>query len=313
MPNDLSKFFMRSRVSAPSEKNFPFGKRREAQGQKNKLLGGTEFANSLEVFEFQNCRRRLPRQNSSPSQVTSNQKGFVTVWALAFLPCLFVMGLGLLLTQYLTTNWKQSVHICRTELLVTQETAARHLKTLLHLNPAALALRISMKQAQIQYASAVATANPTLAAVFLLRIASIHRKQKALDKMQKVIIARANSEMSSGLLAVQTKIREQNRRNQGRLPDSFSFDVITYPLNFKSLAVKPDLPDIAPLYELRQNFEAEQNLSVSWRSSFAVQSKMEKPWFQNRNRKKDSCSVTLKSVQNRFESVLVEDKHLSKL
>lgn len=295
-------------LSKTTQKHFRLWPNPSTPAAKKFVAGIAPASIALESPRLSNRSAGSSRSNSASSL---SDKGFITFLALTLLPLILTMGLALLATQYLTKNWIQSLHICRTELLKTQDQTSSHLQNLLRLNPQALALRTALRIAQAQYLAAAAT-NPPLAAALLVRIASLQRQRVILDRAQRALIMQANFQMSQGLLQVHQRLRDQNYNNQTRLPKFLRYSIQPMPWKPKTLAIHPDRPDIAPIYELNHNFQGDQSLSVSWRSQFAIHLSAETSWFKNQNQKIDGCSATLrmpsKNSFNRFEPVLSEDR-----
>ncbi|MEZ0392042.1 MAG: hypothetical protein ACAH59_07510 [Pseudobdellovibrionaceae bacterium] len=243
----------------------------------------------------------------------SNQKGFALVFLLALLPLLISGILAILFSQYLTKNWMQSLHICRTELLKTQKTTASHLRTLMNLNTSAKALRLALQRAQIQLAIAIATKNFPLAAKAKMEILRIEKLRRQLDGAQRSLILQANFEMSRGVQTVLRKIKKQSQDLQAHLPPHFNFQIQTLTPQIPVLAVQPDRPETAPAYELKAEFEQQQALHVSWISQFQTGHKDQGQWIQNKHKKKDSCSATIQRKGQSFTEILHADRFSWKL
>jgi hypothetical protein len=255
----------------------------------------------------------LSRQfKNSNHRRLKNQNGFVAVLALSFLPLLISGGLALLISFFLTQNWMQSLHICRTELLKTQASVGLDIEKLKSLNLRARTLRALLTTTKVSLAAAVAAVNPPLIAELTAQIRQIRLQQKTLDLEQKLIINIAQKRMEEGILTVQKKLTEQGRIAEKRSPVFFRFSISHIQLAAANLAVRPDSPTWAPVYELLEPFSLQQTLHVSWRSSFEMKGKL-KQWLKNYHIKKDSCAATLQQDQGRLRSKLTEVKSLWKL
>jgi len=258
----------------------------------------------------------LQRPNQlTASKILRRQNGFASTIFLSILPVLLAGLFFLLFSQYYLKNWMQSLHICRTKLLETQASVGKTLEKLMALNSEARALRIALQVAYAELATGIATENPGLIAKATRDIARIKRLQKNLDLLQKSHIWAGNTEMLSGIQKVARNLRTQDQWNRAHLPDFFTFRIhriMTFP---KVLAVKPDRPEIAPVYELQNDFTHEQSLNVSWISEFQTQSKNRETlrWLSNHHNIKQSCSASLKSEGRSFPPTLSEDKRWSKL
>lgn len=250
----------------------------------------------------------ISRSNQSAPPVLNSQKGFAMVLALSLLPLLLAAGFAFLFSGHLLKNWMQSLHICRTELLKTQSQAKSSLDRLLALNKLATSLRAQLLAARIQRAAAIAAQNYPLAAQALARIFAIQAQQRTLDLAQKKLILMANFQMSSGLRRVISRLHTQDANNLTRSTALFEFRIDSIRTFPKTLAVHPDSPDVAPVYELNNDFSQSQGLSVSWNSRFKTNSVRGSRWIQNQHAKKDHCAVSLKRENGSFKEILIEDK-----
>ena len=88
----------------------------------------------------------------APPRALKTQNGFASMMFLSVLPVLLAGLLFLLFSQYYLKNWMQSLHICRTELLKTQESVGGTLEKLMGLNKEALSLRTQKRLAYIELA-----------------------------------------------------------------------------------------------------------------------------------------------------------------
>lgn len=213
-----------------------------------------------------------------------------------------------LLSQFFLKNWMQSLHICRTELLSTQRKAGAKLQELMGLNSTAERLRVELAEAQERRREAMASRNPILAAKAQADIVRIKGEQAALDREQKALIANADQEMSSGVNRVVVKIRRQSQELQSKLPDLFAFQIRNIQGSPQTLAVHPDRPETAPVYELKNSFKEAQALHVSWNSEFKTKSPEKYRWIQNRHKKQDGCDASLEKDSDRYREILIEGK-----
>ncbi|MGZ5279960.1 MAG: hypothetical protein ACXWC9_08460 [Pseudobdellovibrionaceae bacterium] len=256
----------------------------------------------------------LQRSNQlTASKILRKQNGFASTIFLSILPVLLAGLFFLLFSQYYLKNWMQSLHICRTELLETQSSVGKTLEKLMALNAEARALRVALQAAFAEFATGIATSNPALIAKANRDIAQIKRLQKKLDVIQKSYIWDSNAKMLSGIQKVARSLRSQDQWNQAHLPDLFSFRIHRIKTSPKVLAVKPDRPEIAPVYELQNDFTDQQSLNVSWTSEFQTRSKETIRWLSNHHHFKQSCSASLKEKGRSFPPTLSEDKPWSKL
>jgi hypothetical protein len=250
---------------------------------------------------------RRPNQLTFPKGLRE-QNGFASIAFLAILPALLAGLLFFLYSQYFLKNWMQSLYICRTELLETQSQTSHQLQSLMALNVQATRLRFELHMAEVELAMAIASENPPAVATAQAKINRIKHQQRLLDQRQRRIIASADQTMARGLREVEKSLRQQDRWNQQHMPSMFSFKihrVRSYP---KKLAVRPDRPDVAPVYELESDFTRAQALNVSWTSEFQTKSRETFQWIKNRHKKNQSCTASLKEDGLSYQEVLSEDR-----
>lgn len=250
------------------------------------------------------------KSNSSSisSQVNNSEAGFANVAFLGLLPAMVLGILILLFTQLITRNWMQSLHTCRVELLKTQDQVGEHLKQLMQLNKLAKTLRLALKMAQVELAAAIAAENPPWIAKVLLRIKQIQAQQKTLDGVQRSLIAISDTKLNFAVFKVVQKIRQQDIQNKLRLPDFVKFRIKNIIPRPTTLAVKPDKPGVAPVYELKPDFKQAQTLHVSWISEFETADKGPIKWLINKHQKKQYCKASLIEDGSSFREILNEDK-----
>lgn len=232
---------------------------------------------------------------------------------LSVLPVILAGLLFLLFSQYYLKNWMQSLHICRTELLRTQASVSKTLEKLMALNKTAIALRIELIAAKAELASAIASENPALVLKAWRKLRAVQRQQKLLDQEQKFLIWTANANMLKGTQKVSQKLRLQDQKNQSTISNLFSYRIHSILSQPNQLAVKPDKPDTAPVYELENDFTRKQALHVSWISEFETTSKGASQWLSNHHRKNQSCSASLEEDGTSYKQTLSEAKPSSKL
>ena len=154
----------------------------------------------------------------------------------------------------------------------------------------------------------MAAENPALVLQVWRKIRFIERQQKALDLQQKGLIWTANAKMLGGLQKVSQKLRLQDQKNQNWMPPVFSFRIHNISFLPRSVAVRPDQPDPAPVYELENDFTQKQALNVSWISEFQTTSRESVQWISNHHTLKQNCSASLAESGSKFEQTLSEGK-----
>lgn len=246
--------------------------------------------------------------------LTLNPKGFVMIYLLALMPLLMSALTAYLLMNTSLQTWMESSHICRTTLLETQKNVSADLEKLLALNPSVKTVRLQIATTRVAIAAAIA-ANQGYALPQLYRLlVQFENQEHALGVAQKALIASANLKMLSGPQKVETALRKQYLQLTPRLAEFVSFKLINTWSSPTLLAVKPDHPNRpAAIYELKNNFKRQQSLQVFWKTQLHIQPlQWTKNWFHFKGEKKDSCVASLEQKEQKWISILNEDKFLSK-
>jgi hypothetical protein len=309
MQRNFKPLDLRNQIPEGTSKHFSIWKNLFFNRAKRKFEAKSQTGNA--VLHFTSFKSELAISGQHPcssSSSVSNQKGFVQILMISLLPVILSGLLVILFTQFISKNWMQSLHICRTNLLSAQKKTRTHLKRLMDLNALAKSLRLALKMAQAELAFAIATENPGSAAKATADIMRIQEQRKRLDLLQKSLIVRANLEMNNGLRKTVSELNLQSFQLQSRLPDLFDFRIHSIQTTPNTLAVQPDMPDVAPVYELKKPFTESQALSVSWISEFRTKNHQRYQWIQNSHKKKDSCTASLFSAKENFSEGLTEDR-----
>lgn len=312
MSSDLRSLELQAEVSKRTQKFSLFWSRSRLLGYQSKASMLVNIETSVQDSQADQNRLDLQGFNSAPPSLAS-ERGFAQTFFISLLPILLAGFLVVLFSQFFLKNWMQSLHICRTELLHSQKKASIPLKNLLELNKLAKSLRIALAMAKAQLALAIATKNPGLAAKAIADITRIEGQRRQLGLLQKTLILQANGEMARGLTAAVSKIRRQSSSLQSRLPDFLAYRIHTIRPVPAVLAVKPDRPDVAPVYELLPEFTRRQALHISWISQFQTRKQEQHKWIRNHHRKYDSCGASLDPSGKGFQEVLHGDKSSLKL
>lgn len=252
--------------------------------------------------------KKILRSNCDPTPTLNSQSGYALILFITLLPVIMASLTFLFCSQYLTKNWSQSFHICRSELFKVQTSVAQNLEQLLKLNSQAKSLRVALGLAQAKLAFAMVKADPLLIAAATKEISKINKQKKQLDIIQKSIINHANLKLKAGTWRVTQKLKKQNSENQISASSFMKIQISPIKSISNRLAVVPDNSDLAPVYELKNPFSDNQMLSVSWKTYFETGLKGEMPWLQNRYQKVSSCTVTLRKKDNKFLPQIRRDK-----
>ncbi len=248
-----------------------------------------------------------PISENFPIRITRSSRGFGLILILSLMPLIIslslvvlIMGAGLNIDQRLKK-------ICRDQLITAQQKSGASMTRLLFLNPVAKNLRIKKRMTEIAYAPAVASGNKVLALRLRAELAEIQLQRQQVDLQQKMILRQQT--LTNWLALQQAKSHLRSALDHLIQPGLFDRRILFPKLKHVSLAVTPDLPDIAPIYELKTPFEEEQTLSLFW--NWSVQSRSESLRRYPLSFQRE-CSVTLTKRKNQWSPLLRTDKLLLK-
>jgi len=234
-------------------------------------------------------------------QRLKSQTGFI---ALQMLPViLIVMGLAfsfafLGFAAQMKTQFRST---CTTETIDLQKTIINYEKKLFWLNPASSALR---KALQIAEAAALV---PATAAQALQAIESIKKAQDFLDKTQKTLIKAANLHIQTKNIQLIYKLNKNAYDTNKNVSDLLRSFFIVHPTNSPSLAVKPDKDEIAPNYELVDDYKDRQMVAYKWQLFFFTKADAQNI-LETRNSFQLECGATADKDENTWSVEIKKDK-----
>jgi hypothetical protein len=235
-----------------------------------------------------------------------NKRGSVVVSLLILMP-LLVAILAVSVAVHLTIRTDaKSRHVCRTELLRSQEKTARALTELLALNPRAKTLRHEREVADRAWQMAP---TPPLKAAALIRLTFVIAKQVALAAQQKMLIAKGKSESHLGPQRVSRSVSAALAEDQALYraraielgsrasAQSASFDLVATP----SASLTPD-------YQPSRMFEERQTMRIRWQLAIGP---LLPEWISHllslefgRLKLKAECAATLRKEKSKWSPVL---------
>ncbi len=282
------------------------------------LHSKSEFQKDPTVLQIEDIESKKHKSGFAKSNLysprnlgqLSNQKGNTLVLFLTLLPVIISACLFLIFSTRLIKNWMQGNHICRSELLKAQNQVKSNLDQLMALNPTAQNLRNQLEQEKKELEIALISENPIAIGVAQAKIVRTSLAKAKLDFKQKGLIAIANHHMQSATDRTMAQLQQINATNKNEKRNWYRLKLSNLIGRANRLAVKPDAPDVAPIYELNSNFSMDQAISVSWISSFETSSteRYGNIWFKNRHSKKETCAATLETAGSRFQARLIEAK-----
>lgn len=240
--------------------------------------------------------------------------GFAMISLLAMMPLLMAALIAYLLLNTSLQSWMETSHLCRTELLKTQDQVSQDLQKLLDLNSSVKLLRAKILATKAAIATALASGQTYALPPLRQALLVLQQEERALGLLQKSLLAAANLKMLHGPHQASQKIRQQYSLLQKRLSEFILFRLVHIHSLPRTLAVEPDRPAaVAAIYYLKSNFKQQQALHLIWRTELtALDAQWTKKWFRLRSERNDSCSASLELQNGKLQSLLSEGKSLLK-
>lgn len=194
--------------------------------------------------------------------------------------------------------------ICLKQSIVIQKDLIRSEEQLFKLNPLAVTLRLKLKAAYARLALAIATENPALAVEAERQIIETKNQQQELDLSQKALIRIAQTQLIFSV----SQLQNQLKQNGLSANDTWSFYLRTfthiYLTHSPNVAVKPDSPEVAPVYELDPEYQGKQNLAFRWQLNFQTQTEAQQQ-IRSETRFEMTCGSTAKKEKGGIWNVLI--------
>lgn len=241
----------------------------------------------------------------------NSSRGFGALLLISLLPLALAAGLFIFTSFAFLTRDLGTLNLCRARQLEVQNRVGRNLAKLLELNPRALKLRIAEAHAEKTLAAAVESGNPIAIAAAEANLLRVQMQRQALGLRQKTLIATANTYLSMGGNSLRQALMQdwfsQTRALSSWLKGTLRLSESTVP----TLAVQPDYPDAAPVYELLPNFEEAQTWQQSWGLDISSHSWAQK-FFEFHGRFQRSCATSLYSQNGEWIAKLKKAKSSSR-
>ncbi len=239
-----------------------------------------------------------------------DQKGFVTLHFISFLPLMMAVGFCLYLFLSFSDSNLEMTQTCLRDQIKIQQNVKLALHSLLKLNPRAQHLRTQYHLAQLR-CLAVAAIPPALAAAEAHRD-MIYAQRQILDLQQKALIKMADAQIAWDQHLLKLKLVQIGQR---RKSDFKSFMINEgSDLKFKptKLSVIANDAALAPTYSLSQNFIEDQALEFTWNLKTISQKAMAR-FLPANSQFPQSCSTTINSKESSWPIVYREVKSPWKL
>jgi hypothetical protein len=236
-----------------------------------------------------------------------NQRGFIATALLILLPLLLAVFVVISAAAFAMGDDSEIRHLCRVQLLRSQEQAAQKLNELIKLNGPARRLRISRKAAELAMLTAI---NPAALAVAQARLDAVIFAQMNLASKQKLLIfegkraslegpANATRQISSALRENAATRSVASAAPQRRGIQYGLFDLIATPASSPTPDYQP-----SPDFETRQTTRLEVAMPIKGLlPDWLIQLLPDKPL-----KLKVNCLATIEKKENKWLATLKADK-----
>jgi hypothetical protein len=214
---------------------------------------------------------------------SNNEGGFLVANLIIFIPLL--LG-GILFIYLLSSHIEVQAHIydiCRSDLQTTQSTVQKELQALMTLNPIVRILKIAAMA--IQWSLLFSVLTPPIFTALVNALHKIRTIQKAIAKMQKLLITLMTQTMRVGISLIKLKILKELLAYKFKLNTlvNLNFFEVTV-TNKPKPAIEPTNKNERPSeYKLSENFERTQKLEIKWSFISEITTKFKKYALLNRS------------------------------
>ncbi len=222
-----------------------------------------------------------------------------------FLPLIALVVLCFALICYVIQYKTKMRSHCLSQVIEIQKNLVRSEESLFALNPVAKALRLRL---QLAYSAlAAAAGNPAAMASIELEINQIILQKKELDIIQKLIIktAKLNLDFRTNQLAF-----ELAQTSKG-MSSIWNFYIESFTNVRQSqkpqVAVVPDSPELAPVYELAADYKLRQTVAYHWQMCFRTKKNAQEV-LKSENIFEMSCESSAESKRGTWDILINADK-----
>lgn len=242
---------------------------------------------------------------TSPSFHKKN--GFTTITLLLFLPLAALLAFAFGFIGYIVQYKTKMRSTCLNESLKIEKNLIRSEENLFKLNTLARALRLQLKLAYVELAAALASENPVWVAEVQMKISQIKGQQKNLDWLQQNLIRMAKIQIQTETWLLQNKLSQIAKESNSIWSFYLSSFTKVHLTHASEMAVIRDSPEMGPVYELAQDYEARQRLAYQWHHLF--QTKSESQTMLSTQKEFDmSCSVSAQKGKTQWTLSINVDK-----
>lgn len=241
----------------------------------------------------------------------TSQKGFATVVLLSLLPLVLAGGIALFSVFGFLKSDLATLNVCRVLQMEVQNKVGRNLTKLLAMNPRALKLRIAEARAQQALLAALESGNPPAIAAAEAYLLLVQMRRQALHLRQRALIGTANVWLTTGAANLQRELRQEWWRHNNGLSSWLQNSLQLTSSAVPELAVQPDLPEIAPLYQPKASFADTQAWKQSWKFRLSTTAWAAK-YFKFNGGFERSCTTSLYPEGETWIAKMKKDKSLLK-
>lgn len=239
----------------------------------------------------------------------NNNKGFITIAVIIFLPFIFIVLFGSLWTLWFIKQKHSLDNICYQSVLKAQETLIKGNQNLLRLNPYAKSLIIQKKLMN----KLILASPPQVKIAARAKKQLIIKQQKALYLKQRAIIHSSNLISQQSLYNLKRRLQKKLHKIL-RFWGKSQFANINFQPYWPNSQIKVLTHDIASTYKRGLKHSTKQTLSATWKIDL---NEIIPLWLQKIIKTKkywqSHCSSHPHKGEHHWFALIGKDKHLLKL
>lgn len=238
---------------------------------------------------------------------TFNKKGFATITLLLFLPLFCLVVFSFAFIGYVIQYKTKMRSLCLKDSVALENAITNHEENLFKLNPLAQALRTQLQWAYVRLALAVAAEDGVSIAAITFEITQIKARQEQLDLAQRTLIQLANLDIQRQLFLLDFKLQQSLSDTQSIWHFYIESFTVIRRTHTPNLSVRPDSPDVAPVYELTPDYIDAQHVAYKWQHLFKTK-KTGQVFIAQESILEMSCSASAKKEGGTWSTQISVDK-----
>lgn len=231
-----------------------------------------------------------------------NQKGFVGVFLIAFLPLIISLLLLFYHTLAMVKIEQNVLHQCRKLQIEDLNKTKEIINKILKLNPRALQLRFKYKMALVKLALAYASENPVAIAAAHKHLHSVQAQRELLETTQQSFFKAGQFILVQNQMRVLAQSQIEFLKTSNLINLYFDLKMIPQISPPQKIQLVPDLPETAPIYKTPDDYEKLQALVQKWIIAYSPKGFIGK-YLSGVFQYQISCSTTLSPERDEWQII----------